>query len=71
MREGGRGDVQDIDAATLAERLKEAKSVIIVPATAWPSAARSTRSASSRGSARRGVNVRFAIHPVAGRLPVT
>jgi NAD(P) transhydrogenase subunit beta len=64
------GDVQDIDAAALAEKLKEAKSVIIVPGygMAVARAQHAVRELTEvlRG---RGVLVRFAIHPVAGRLP--
>jgi len=64
------GDVVDIDAAGLAEKLKEAKSVIIIPGygMAVGRAQHAVRELTEvlRG---RGVNVRFAIHPVAGRLP--
>jgi NAD(P) transhydrogenase subunit beta len=64
------GEVQDIDAAALAERLKQSKSVIIVPGygMAVARAQHAVRELTEvlRG---RGVNVRFAIHPVAGRLP--
>ncbi len=64
------GEVQEIDAAELAERLKEAKSVIIIPGygMAVGRAQHAVRELTEnlRG---RGVNVRFAIHPVAGRLP--
>jgi NAD(P) transhydrogenase subunit beta len=64
------GDVQDIDAAALAARLKESRSVIIVPGygMAVARAQHAVRELTEvlRG---RGVTVRFAIHPVAGRLP--
>jgi NAD(P) transhydrogenase subunit beta len=64
------GDVQEIDAVTLAERLRASKSVIIVPgygmAVARAQHAVRELTDTLRGA---GVNVRFAIHPVAGRLP--
>ncbi|MBA3456298.1 MAG: NAD(P)(+) transhydrogenase (Re/Si-specific) subunit beta [Deltaproteobacteria bacterium] len=64
------GEVQDIDAVGLAERLKEAKSVIIIPGygMAVGRAQHAVRELTEILRAR-GVNVRFAIHPVAGRLP--
>jgi H+-translocating NAD(P) transhydrogenase subunit beta len=64
------GDVQDIDAATLAERLKEAKSVIVVPGygMAVGRAQHAVREL-TEVLRNRGTQVRFAIHPVAGRLP--
>ncbi|MBX3155517.1 MAG: NAD(P)(+) transhydrogenase (Re/Si-specific) subunit beta [Deltaproteobacteria bacterium] len=64
------GEVQDIDAAALAEKLSEAKSVIIVPGygMAVGRAQHAVRELTEVLRAR-GVNVRFAIHPVAGRLP--
>jgi len=64
------GDVQDIDAATLADKLKEAKSVIIVPGygMAVGRAQHAVRELTEL-LRKRGTNVRFAIHPVAGRLP--
>jgi proton-translocating NAD(P)+ transhydrogenase subunit beta len=64
------GDVQDIDAATLAAKLKESKSVIIVPGygMAVGRAQHAVRELTEVLRAR-GVQVRFAIHPVAGRLP--
>ncbi|MGE5186763.1 MAG: NAD(P)(+) transhydrogenase (Re/Si-specific) subunit beta [Acidobacteriota bacterium] len=64
------GDVQEIDAATLAAKLKESKTVIIVPGygMAVARAQHAVRELTEvlRG---KGVSVRFAIHPVAGRLP--
>jgi H+-translocating NAD(P) transhydrogenase subunit beta len=64
------GEVQDISAVDLAEKLKESKSVIIVPGygMAVARAQHAVRELTEvlRG---RGVRVRFAIHPVAGRLP--
>jgi len=64
------GDVQDIDAAALADKLKESKSVIIVPGygMAVARAQHAVRELTEVLRAR-GVLVRFAIHPVAGRLP--
>jgi NAD(P) transhydrogenase subunit beta len=64
------GDVQEIDAPTLAETLKQAKSVIIVPGygMAVGRAQHAVRELTEVLRAR-GVQVRFAIHPVAGRLP--
>jgi len=63
-------DVQEIDAPTLAERLKDSKSVIIVPGygMAVGRAQHAVRELTEVLRAR-GVTVRFAIHPVAGRLP--
>jgi NAD(P) transhydrogenase subunit beta len=64
------GDVQDIDDAALAAALLEAKNVVIVPGygMAVARAQHAVRELTEilRG---KGVNVRFAIHPVAGRLP--
>jgi NAD(P) transhydrogenase subunit beta len=64
------GEVQEINAADLAEQLKEAKSVVIVPGygMAVGRAQHAVREMTEVLRAR-GVNVRFAIHPVAGRLP--
>ena len=62
--------MQEIDPPTLADALKEAKSVIIVPGygMAVGRAQHAVRELTEVLRAR-GVNVRFAIHPVAGRLP--
>ena len=64
------GDVQEIDATTLAADLKAAKNVIIVPGFGM-AAARAQHAVREMTDVLRkqGVNVRFAIHPVAGRLP--
>ena len=64
------GEVQEIDAPTLAEQLKDAKSVVIVPGygMAVGRAQHAVREM-TEVLRNRGVNVRFAIHPVAGRLP--
>jgi NAD(P) transhydrogenase subunit beta len=64
------GEVQEIDHATLAARLTEAKSVIIVPGYGMAVArAQHTVHNLVEILRARGVRVRFAIHPVAGRLP--
>jgi NAD(P) transhydrogenase subunit beta len=64
------GDVQEIDSAGLADKLLEAKSIIIVPGygMAVSRAQHAVRELTEilRGH---GKEVRFAIHPVAGRLP--
>ena len=64
------GEVADIDHASLATRLREAKSVIIVPGYGM-AVARAQHAVRELTEILRGhgVNVRFAIHPVAGRLP--
>jgi len=64
------GDVQEIDAATLATRLRDAKNVVIVPGYGM-AVARAQHAVRDLSDVLRkaGVNVRFAIHPVAGRLP--
>jgi NAD(P) transhydrogenase subunit beta len=64
------GDVQEIDAVTLAGRLKAARSVIIVPGYGM-AVARAQHAVRMLTDMLRtsGVTVRFAIHPVAGRLP--
>jgi proton-translocating NAD(P)+ transhydrogenase subunit beta len=64
------GDVQEIDVAGLAEALLEAKSVVIVPGYGM-AVARAQHAVRELTEILRGhgKNVRFAIHPVAGRLP--
>ena len=64
------GDVQEIDAPTLADTLKASKEVIIVPGYGM-AVARAQHAVRELTDIlrRQGVNVRFAIHPVAGRLP--
>jgi NAD(P) transhydrogenase subunit beta len=64
------GEVLEIDAPTLAQRLLEAKNVIIVPGygMAVGRAQHRVRELTQLLRAK-NINVRFAIHPVAGRLP--
>ena len=64
------GEVQELDAAGLAATLKASKNVIIVPGFGM-AAARAQHAVREMTDVLRksGVNVRFAIHPVAGRLP--
>ncbi len=64
------GEVQPISAAETAELLKEAKDVIIVPGYGMAVAqAQHTVYEITKALRERGVNVRFGIHPVAGRMP--
>lgn len=64
------GEVQEIDAVTLAATLKASKNVVIVPGYGM-AVARAQHAVRELTDLLRndGVNVRFAIHPVAGRLP--
>jgi NAD(P) transhydrogenase subunit beta len=64
------GEVQEIDAVALAARLRASKSVIIVPGYGM-AVARAQHAVRELSDVLRaaGVSVRFAIHPVAGRLP--
>ena len=64
------GEVNPILAAETAELLREASSVIIVPGYGMAVAqAQHTVYEITRVLRERGVNVRFGIHPVAGRMP--
>jgi NAD(P) transhydrogenase subunit beta len=64
------GEVLDIDHAALAERLLQAKNVIVVPGYGM-AVARAQHAVRELTEILRGhgITVRFAIHPVAGRLP--
>jgi NAD(P) transhydrogenase subunit beta len=64
------GEQVATDASTVATQLNEAKSVVIVPG--YGMAVAQAQQAVSELTTRlraRGCNIRFAIHPVAGRLP--
>lgn len=64
------GQVVEITPAEVAETLKHAKSVIIAPGYGMAVAHAQNAVADITAKLReRGVEVRFAIHPVAGRLP--
>ena len=64
------GEIREVDADTVGAWLKSAKSVIIVPGYGMAVArAQNAVQELTRGLRDAGVNVRFAIHPVAGRLP--
>ncbi len=64
------GEVVAISAADTAELLREAKNVIIVPGYGMAVAqAQHTVFEITRYLREKGVNVRFGIHPVAGRMP--
>ncbi len=64
------GEVVSISAEETAELLRGAKSVVIVPGYGMAVAqAQHVISEITKKLRERGVNVRFAIHPVAGRMP--
>jgi NAD(P) transhydrogenase subunit beta len=64
------GEVVAIEAVEVAELLKGAKEVMIIPGYGMAVAqAQHTVHEISRKLREQGVNVRFAIHPVAGRMP--
>lgn len=64
------GEVAPVSAAETAEMLREAKSAIIVPGYGMAVAqAQHTVNEITRTLREQGVDVRFAIHPVAGRMP--
>ncbi|MBU6298778.1 MAG: Re/Si-specific NAD(P)(+) transhydrogenase subunit beta [Alphaproteobacteria bacterium] len=67
---GPQGEVNPISAAETAELLKEAKNVIIVPGYGMAVAqAQHSVYEITKALREKGVNVRFGIHPVAGRMP--
>jgi len=64
------GEAVAIDATEVAELLKSAKEVMIIPGYGMAVAqAQHTVHEISRKLREQGVNVRFGIHPVAGRMP--
>jgi NAD(P) transhydrogenase subunit beta len=64
------GEVQSIEAEGVGEWLREAKEVVIVPGYGMAVArAQNAVYELTQDLQKRGVKVRFAIHPVAGRLP--
>ena len=64
------GEVTPVSAAETAELLRDAKSVVIVPGYGMAVAqAQHTVNEITKTLRDKGVNVRFAIHPVAGRMP--
>ena len=64
------GEVQELSSAAVAEKLRAAKSVVIVPGYGMAVAhAQRAVAELTRALRDKGITVRFAIHPVAGRLP--
>jgi NAD(P) transhydrogenase subunit beta len=68
--EGATGEVKTTDAKQLADAMLAAKSVVVVPGYGMAVAqAQSTLYEIAKLLRSRGIELRFAIHPVAGRLP--
>ncbi len=68
--DGPQGEAKELKADEVGQRLREAKSVVIVPGYGMAvSRAQGAVNELTRLLREKGVNVRFAIHPVAGRLP--
>jgi len=64
------GDVQTIDIPAMAQLLNNAKDVMIVPGYGMATAqAQHAVAEISRSLIKKGIKVRFGIHPVAGRMP--
>jgi NAD(P) transhydrogenase subunit beta len=64
------GDVQTIDVAAMAQLLNNARDVMIVPGYGMATAqAQHAVAEISRNLIKKGIKVRFGIHPVAGRMP--
>ena len=64
------GEVQTIDTAGVAELLSQAKEVMVIPGYGMATAqAQHAIADISKTLIDKGVNVRFGIHPVAGRMP--
>ena len=64
------GSITETSADEVAEELKEAKEVMIVPGYGMAVAqAQHTVNEMTKALRGKGVNVRFGIHPVAGRMP--
>jgi len=64
------GDVQTIDVVAMAHLLNSAKDVMIVPGYGMATAqAQHAVAEISRNLIKKGIKVRFGIHPVAGRMP--
>ncbi|MFT8394743.1 NAD(P)(+) transhydrogenase (Re/Si-specific) subunit beta [Propionibacterium sp.] len=67
---GPQGDIQEVDAAGAAEELRNASSVVIAPGYGMAVAqAQYPVAELVKKLQAQGTEVRFAIHPVAGRLP--
>ncbi len=64
------GEVQTIEILAMAELLKQASEVMIIPGYGMATAqAQHAVSDIAKTLIKKGVNVRFGIHPVAGRMP--
>ena len=64
------GEVQTIDTPTMADLLNNAKDVMIVPGYGMATAqAQHAVADITRALIKKGIKVRFGIHPVAGRMP--